>query len=181
MRIEEVARPYGQMVQWRPFVLGAIFRAQGWIDSPFNIYPAKGRYMWRDLERLCTGLGLPFRKPSRFPRNSLPAARIACLLETDWIAQFVRNIYTANFAENLDIAEPDVLFKCLDGIVAEPAAVLEAAGGDNAKSRLRSNTESAIRLGIFGAPTFIVGDELFWGNDRLEAALEWSRADRGVG
>jgi 2-hydroxychromene-2-carboxylate isomerase len=176
MRIEEIARRYGCTVEWRPFVLGAIFRAQGWNDSPFNIYPAKGRYMWRDLERLCAGLGLPFRRPSQFPRNGLPAARIACLAEADWIAKFVGKVYTANFAEDLDIAEPSVLLKCLDGLVAEPAALLAAAGGRDAKAQMRHNTESAIELGIFGAPSFTVGNELFWGNDRLEAALEWSRA-----
>jgi 2-hydroxychromene-2-carboxylate isomerase len=176
MRVEEVALHSGCTVQWRPFVLGAIFRAQGWNDSPFNIYPAKGRYMWRDLERLCAGLGLPFRKPSQFPRNSLPAARIACLAETDWVSKFVRNVYTANFAEDLDIAEPKVLLNCLDRLVADPAALLAAERGSDAKSRLRRNTESAMELGIFGAPTFVVDNELFWGNDRLEAAVEWSRA-----
>jgi len=175
MRAEEMALHYGCTVQWHPFVLGAIFRAQGWNDSPFNIYPPKGRYMWRDLERLCAGLGLPFRKPSQFPRNSLPAARIACLAEPAWAANFVRNVYTGNFAEDLDIANPAVLLSCLDGLVADPAALLATARGWDAKSRLRRNTEAAIELGIFGAPTFVVGNELFWGNDRLEAALEWSR------
>ena len=176
MRVEEMALHCGSTVEWRPFVLGAIFRAQGWNDSPFNIYPAKGRYMWRDLERLCAGLGLPFRKPSHFPRNSLPAARIACLAEPAWVAKFVRNVYTLNFAEDLDIAKPAVLLRCLDGLVADPAALISAANSREAKSRLRRNTEAAIELGIFGAPTFVVGNELFWGNDRLEAALVWSRA-----
>jgi 2-hydroxychromene-2-carboxylate isomerase len=175
MRVEEVALHSGCTVQWVPFVLGAIFRDQGWNDSPFNIYPAKGRYMWRDLERLCAGLELPFRKPSQFPRNSLPAARIACLAEADWIAKFIRKVYTANFAEDLDIAQPTVLLNCLDGLVADPAALLAVARGRDAKSRLRHNTESAMEQGIFGAPTFVTGNELFWGNDRLEAALEWSR------
>ena len=175
MRVEEMAVHYGCTVQWRPFVLGAIFRAQGWNDSPFNLYPAKGRYMWRDLERLCAGLGRSFRKPSQFPRNSLPAARVACLAEPAWVANFVRNVYTANFEEDLNIAAPAVLLKCLDGLVADPAALITAARGQEAKSRLRHNTETAMELGIFGAPTFMVDNELFWGNDRLEAALEWSR------
>jgi 2-hydroxychromene-2-carboxylate isomerase len=178
MRVEEGARKYGCKIEWRPFVLGAIFRSQGWNDSPFNLYPAKGRYMWRDLDRVCAGLSLPFRKPSRFPRNSLPAARVATLLESKWISQFVRNVYTANFADDLDIAAANVLVKCLAGLVADPAAVLAASRDAHARSRLRRNTESAMGLGIFGAPTFAVGRELFWGNDRLEAALEWSRNAR---
>ena len=180
MRVEEIARRDGCAVQWRPFLLGPIFGSQGWTDSPFNIYPIKGRYMWRDLQRLCAGLGFPFRKPSQFPRNGLLAARIACVFEEkEWVPNFVRNVYAANFAEDLDIAEPTVLLKCLSGLVDDPPALLASASSDNAKSRLRRNTERAIELGIFGAPTFVVGDELFWGNDRLEAALEWGRAGWG--
>lgn len=178
MRIEEMARRYGCAVAWRPFVLGVIFHAQGWNDSPFNIYPAKGRYMWRDLERVCADSGLPFRRPSKFPRNGVAAARVACLAEPDWIGNFVRRVYAANFAADLDISEPKVLSDCLHGLIADPAALLEAAGGKDAKARLRRNTESAMELGIFGAPTFVVDNELFWGNDRLEAAMEWSRRVR---
>jgi 2-hydroxychromene-2-carboxylate isomerase len=74
MRVEAAARAAGVPLAWRPFLVGPIFRAQGWNDSPFNIYPAKGRYMWRDLERICAQLGLPLRRPSAFPRNGLLAA-----------------------------------------------------------------------------------------------------------
>src|SRR6185503_2219 len=77
-RVEALAATSGLAVEWKPFLLGPIFREQGWNDSPFNIYPVKGRYMWRDLERLCAKYDLPFRRPSRFPRPSLLAARIAC-------------------------------------------------------------------------------------------------------
>ncbi len=174
MRIAALAEQSRCRVVWRPFVLGVIFAKQGWNDSPFNIYPAKGNYMWRDLERLCAALAIPFRKPSRFPRSGLHAARIVCANEgAEWIAEFLRKIYTANFAQDLDIAKKEVLCGCLSGLVADPPAVVEAAHGQEAKARLRANTERAIELGIFGAPAFMAGDELFWGNDRLEAALAW--------
>jgi 2-hydroxychromene-2-carboxylate isomerase len=78
MRIESLASERHVAVSWRSFLLGPIFGDQGWNDSPFNIYPAKGRYMWRDLERVCDTLDLPFRRPSEFPRNGLLAARVAC-------------------------------------------------------------------------------------------------------
>ena len=179
MRVEDLAGRYGRAVKWRPFLLGPIFKQQGWTDSPFNIYPIKGRYMWRDLERLCAALQIPFRKPSEFPRRSLLATRIAYVDEDPgWLPNFVRRVYTANFAEDRDIAEPEVLLRCLDGLVEDPAVMLTAARGQEAKARVRRNTERAIALGIFGAPTFVVGDELFWGNDRLEAALEWSQASQ---
>jgi 2-hydroxychromene-2-carboxylate isomerase len=178
MRIADVAKRYGYNVSWRPFLLGPIFKEQGWKDSPFNIYPVKGRYMWRDLERLCAALRIPFRKPSEFPRRSLLATRIACAgEENEWVPEFSRRVYSANFADDLDISEPAVLLKCLSGLVEDPAAVLAAARGQEAKARVRRNTERAVALGIFGAPTFVLGEELFWGNDRLEAALEWRLID----
>ena len=146
--------------------------------SPITV-PAKGRYMWRDLERLCASLEIPFRKPSQFPRNGLMAARVACAnAGAAWIALFVRRVYEANFAHDLDIAQPKVLLDCLDRLVEDPAAVLATARGNEAKSCLRRNTERAVELGIFGAPMFVVSEELFWGNDRLEAALAWQRAGR---
>jgi len=69
LRIEALAQSEGVPIDWKPFLLGPIFRAQGWSDSPFNLFPAKGRYMWRDLERICAELSIPFRCPSQFPRN----------------------------------------------------------------------------------------------------------------
>jgi 2-hydroxychromene-2-carboxylate isomerase len=174
MRIEEAARRRGRAVAWRPFLLGPIFREQGWNDSPFNLYPSKGRYMWRDMERICAALQIAFRKPSQFPRNGLLAARIASVSEKKaWLPQFVRNVYGANFADDRDIAAPEVVLDCLRNLAPEPDAVLEAARDERAKAQLRSNTERAAALGIFGAPTFAVGSELFWGNDRLDAALDW--------
>src|SRR4249920_2513922 len=86
LHVEEVTRSAAVEVVWCPFLLGPIFKAQGWNDSPFNIYPAKGRYMWRDLERVCGSLGLPLRRPSQFPRNGLLAARVACWFRTEpWL------------------------------------------------------------------------------------------------
>ena len=74
MRIERLAREQQVPLVWRAFLLGPIFKDQGWNDSPFNLYPAKGRYMWRDLARICEAEGLPLRQPSRFPRNGLSRA-----------------------------------------------------------------------------------------------------------
>jgi len=177
MRIEGLARDYGRRVIWRPFLLGPIFRAQGWTDAPANLFPAKGRYMWRDTERVCAELGLPFRKPSQFPRNGLNAARIATAFsEAEWLPQFVKRVYTAEFGDDLDIASPHVLRECLSGVAPDPDAALATMSDERVKAQLRRNTEHAVEIGIFGAPTFIVGDELFWGNDRLETALSWAAA-----
>jgi 2-hydroxychromene-2-carboxylate isomerase len=176
-RIEDVARAAGVRVTWRPFLLGPIFARQGWNDSPFNIYPEKGRYMWRDLERICALRRLPFRHPSQFPRNGLLAARVACTSASEpWLPSFVRAIYDANFARDRDIARPETVAEVLDGLGLPAAGLLERAQSAEGKERLRAQTDEAIRLGVFGAPTFVVGGELFWGNDRLEDAIAWSRA-----
>jgi len=99
MRIGKLAASRGVSISWRPFLLGPIFAAQGWTDSPFNLYPEKGRYMWRDLERLCNAEEIAFRRPSQFPRNSLLAARVACRYsDAPWLPDFVRAVYGANFA-----------------------------------------------------------------------------------
>jgi 2-hydroxychromene-2-carboxylate isomerase len=174
MRVERLARERGVALEWRPFLLGPIFQSQGWNDSPFNLYEAKGRYMWRDLERLCAAEGLPFARPSRFPRSGLLAARVACRSGGEpWLPAFVRAVYDANFARDEEISEPAVVAACLARAGQAPEPLLAAAGSDETKAALRAQTERAARLGIFGAPSFLARGELFWGNDRLEAALDW--------
>jgi len=174
-RIEALAAREGVAVAWRPFLLGPIFKAQGWTDSPFNLYPAKGRYMWRDLERICEAQGLAFRRPSVFPRSGLLAARVACQAQGEpWAPAFVRAVYHANFAEDRDISDPAVIGEALDRL-GQARSVLDAAQSPAAKERLRAQTERAASLGVFGAPSFVTGGELFWGNDRLEPALARAR------
>ena len=175
MRVQKLASQHGIGVNWRPFLLGAVFREQGLADSPFNLYPAKGRYMWRDLERICGALGIPFQRPTEFPRNGLLAARVACCFDdAPWVGNFVRAVYRANFVVDTDIADPVVISSCIAGAGEDPEAVLEQAQTPESKQKLREQTDEAMRIGIFGAPTFVVGDELFWGNDRLEDALAWA-------
>lgn len=175
MRIEALAASRGVQVAWRPFLLGPIFQQQGWNDSPFNIYPTKGTYMWRDMERVCEGLDIPLRRPTVFPRNGLLAARVVCAhSEEPWVPGFVRAIYRANFADDADISNATVVERCLTEQGQDAAAVLAAAQTPAAKDQLKSQTAAAMELGIFGAPSFVVGRELFWGNDRLEDALAWA-------
>jgi len=173
-RVEELARLSGVTVQWRPFLLGPIFKTRGWTDSPFNLFPAKGEYMWRDLERVCDSLCVPFRRPSKFPKNGLLAARLVCAVQDEpWAPELARRIYRASFADDLDIAEPEVLRGVLASM-ERPPDLLGRADSAVTKDKLRIQNERALSLGIFGAPSFVVGRELFWGNDRLEAALNWA-------
>ena len=174
MRVEQVAAARRVPVQWKPFLLGPLFQRQGWADSPFNLYPARGRYMWRDIERLCGQYGIPFRRPTAFPRNSLLAARVAILGEgASWLPEFSRSVYLANFAQDHDIAEPDLVAGILDALGQEGGRLIDLARSPENKARLRAQTERAWELGIFGAPSFVVNGELFWGQDRIEQAFDW--------
>jgi 2-hydroxychromene-2-carboxylate isomerase len=175
MRLPALARARGVAVLHRPFLLAPIFKSQGWNDSPFNIYPVKGRYMWRDLERICEELAIPMKRPSAFPRSGLHAARVATAAASEpWVSDFVARVYRANFGEDRNIAEPAVVGEILTELGRDAHALLERASAPETKDALRARTEEAIALGIFGSPSFVVGSELFWGNDRLEKALAWA-------
>lgn len=177
MRVERMAEAAGVRVEWRPFLLGPLFHAQqGLTDSPFNAFPVKGQYMWRDMERVCAEEGLPLNHPSQFPRNSLLAARVAIAgLDDGWTPDFSRKVYEANFVADQDISSPDVLGPLIAEAGGSPHAALEAAGSDAVKARLKDHVSQARARGVFGSPSFITADgELFWGNDRLEQALAWA-------
>ena len=182
MRIAPLAREAGVAIRFRPFLLGPVFKAQGWSTSPFNVYPAKGRHMWRDLERLCAELELPFRRPDPFPQFALLAARVALVgldqagNEGSWGADFCRAVFRAEFADGRRIDEAGTIGDLLTELRIEAAPVIAAAQSEPIKALLRAQTAEAEQLGLFGAPSFTTNDgELFWGNDRLEQALRWAK------
>jgi 2-hydroxychromene-2-carboxylate isomerase len=179
--VEAAAQARGVEVKWRSFLLGPIFAAQGWNDSPFNIYPAKGKYMWRDLARICGARGLELRMPSQFPRGSLLAARIASEARNEaWVGDFVRRVYTANFVRDLDISSPFVIGEILSSIGQVPAPIMKNAQSQEAKDRFRAQCDEAQSVGLIGAPSFVVEGEVFWGGDRLDAALDWACGQRRI-
>jgi len=180
MRIEGACRAADVRLAWKPFLLGPIFKSQGWDTSPFVIVEAKGRYMWRDLERRTEARGLPaITRPDPFPQNGLLAARIATIgAGFPWGPVFTRAVYDAEFAQGLQICDPALLAKLL-GELGEPgnAIVQRAQTDQSVKAAVRRATEEAQALGIFGAPSFTTDDgELFWGDDRLEDAIKWAKS-----
>lgn len=174
MRIETVAKDRGVDLVWRPFLLGPIFARQGWDTSPFNLFPAKGRYMWREMERLCEDMGLPLTVPDPFPQNGLMAARIAHAGRLEpWIGSFVRAVYMAEFGEGRDISDEGLLAGILLDLGLDAKALLAKAQSIEVKIGLRAAVAEAEAAGVFGAPSFVTEDgELYWGNDRLEDAVE---------
>jgi 2-hydroxychromene-2-carboxylate isomerase len=180
MRAGALAAEAGVTLRFQPFLLGPIFRSQGWETSPFNLIPAKGRYMWRDLDRTCAALDLPLRRPDPFPQPSLLAARVALVaLARGFGEDFIRAVFTAEFARGRQIGDEAVIAETLEQLGAAPEPILAEACSEPVKAGLREATGKAQALGIFGAPSFVTADgELFWGNDRLEAAISWAAQAR---
>jgi 2-hydroxychromene-2-carboxylate isomerase len=176
-RIERLAAERGVHVRWRPFLLGPIFQAQGWATSPFNLHPAKGRYMVADVTRICAARGMAFHMPAKFPASSITAARMALAIDDDaQRAAFSRAVLVAQFADGADIADERVLRAAAVRVGLDGDALLVEAATEVVKLALRRETETAQALGVFGAPMFVTSDgELFWGDDRLEMALGWAR------
>ncbi|PJZ25395.1 2-hydroxychromene-2-carboxylate isomerase [Leptospira hartskeerlii] len=176
-RIKSLAEKEGILIEWKPFLLGPIFKDQGMSDSPFNLFPTKGKYMWKDLERRTEKYGLPFSKPDTFPQNGLKAARITIAnLDKPWVHHFILETYKVEFSQKQDISNVSVLSQILKSLGQNPENIISTSESDENKNKLRENTEQARKLGIFGAPSFIVNGELFWGDDRLEDAIEFLKS-----
>lgn len=175
MRIEALARHAQVQIVWRPFLLGPIFRDFGWNNSPFVLQPEKGRYIWHDMRRQAEKYGLQFHMPSVFPRSAILPMRVAILAaEQAWMGAFCQRVMLQNFVEDLDINAPKNVRRALHGLVPDPEAVMQQAQSELNKTRLRDQTEVARQRGIFGAPTFFVNDEMFWGDDRMNDAFAFA-------
>lgn len=172
MRIGRLARAAEVQVQLKPFLLGPIFKSLGWENSPFVLQEMKGKYVWRDMERLCEKYDLRWQRPSAFPRKGLLAARVALAAEAaPWVQEFCAQVMLANFADDREIDDEAAIAHILDRLGADSATILSGARTEAVKLALRERSAAAQARGVFGAPTFFVGDEMFWGNDRLEDAL----------
>ena len=177
VRIAPLADAAGVSVRWRPFLLGPIFASQGMGDSPFNLFPAKGQHMIRDVQRTADEIGVGFRWPDTFPQSSVLASRVALVgLKDSWGEDFSRAVFHAEYAENRVISESTVIADILTKLKVPVDATFASAQADDIKTELRDLTAAAAKRGFFGAPTFTTADgELFWGNDRLEQALRWAK------
>jgi 2-hydroxychromene-2-carboxylate isomerase len=178
-RIEALAVAADVEVDWRPFLLGPIFVAQGWQSSPFNVYAVKGANMWRDIERHCLLMDLPPpTRPEPFPQNGLLAARVATALPAATRPAFSRAVYRAQFTKGQPIADRAVIARLLCDCGVDAEATLAVADSAENKAALRAATDEAAKHGIYGAPSFVTpSGELFWGNDRLEQALAWAKRE----
>ncbi|MDF3821333.1 2-hydroxychromene-2-carboxylate isomerase [Leptospira sp. 96542] len=164
-----------------PFLLGVVFKNNGWNTSPFNIFPAKGEYMWKDVKRQATKYNLPFQRPVEFPAYSLHATRVFYALSSSPLQwKYVQAVFQYEFQDSKDTKEKRILKEILERELLLPNAdeILEHSTSDSVKELVRSQTELAIQNKIFGAPSFLYQNELFWGDDRLEDAIGFYLAQK---
>ena len=174
-RIEDWMSSAGIKVRWMPFLLGPVFKKQGWQTSPFNLYPLKGKYMWRDIERLSHRYSIGFKRPVEFPQHTLLATRVATAgCDEDWLPAYCKRVFHREFGLGHDISDRKTVLGALEGLVDKPGNWMRRAESEKNKKALLDRGSDVERKGIFGAPSFVTSDgELFWGDDRLEHAIEW--------
>lgn len=164
-RIRPLAARCGAEIDFQPFLLGALFRSIGTPMVPLEVMPApKAAYVRRELERFAARDGIPYRFSTRFPLRTVDALRLTLLAPRETRPALVRAIMRATWADDRDPADPSVLEACARDAGVDPALVQRTR---EAKDALIAATTEAEALGVPGAPTFLVGDALFWGQDRL--------------
>jgi 2-hydroxychromene-2-carboxylate isomerase len=177
-RAASLAAKQGVELAWQPFSARTLMREQN--NIPFAGKPVKLRYMWRDLERRAARLGIPFDGIPPYPIDADELAnRVATLAAMEgWCPEFTRATYRAWFLDKRDPGQEDVLRGILLGLGRDPDACMQTANAAAVRDAYDSRTRRARELGMFGSPTFACGSEIFWGDDRLEEALDWSRGNR---
>ena len=145
---------------WKPILLGGVFKSIEGVIAP-GLVPVKKPYLIKDLERLSTFYNIPFNMPSDFPIRTLLAMRVLSSLPQEKIPQSARILFEAYWSDNKDIADPDIVSKLIDSDSVERSNIKEI------KDILFQSTEEAVERGVFGAPTFFVGNEMFFGHDRI--------------
>jgi 2-hydroxychromene-2-carboxylate isomerase len=175
MRLAEVERQSGIPFVWRLFSVRQIMMEMD--NIPFRTKPVKATYMWRDIERRAAMYGLTAHVPAPCPLRQWDTAnRIAVLGASEgWVADYARATYRWWFDDALEPGSEPNLSETLREIGQDPSRVVEQAASAEIDAGYETATEQARQLGIFGSPTFVVGRELFWGDDRLDDAIAWHR------
>ena len=167
-QVEDVARRLGVSLRWRPFLLGGVFKASG-NDMPARV-AAKGVYMYKDLNRFATLYGVPFKFSSRFPLNTLRTQRSLSFVSLNneaAVPTFSAELYRSYWVDDQDVSTDESIAKAATAAGLDAKSVVAGIDDARAKDKLRADTDEAVKRGAFGAPTFFVGDEMFFGNDRI--------------
>ena len=171
-QLPDIAASVGATIDWRPMLLGGVFKSTG-NQSPV-VVPAKAAYMNNDLKRFAKRYGVPFRFNPHFPINTLALMRGAVAYQDDVVVSSTYRdaIFRAIWVEARNLNEPDVIGQVLSDAGLDPAELMNRIGQQTVKDQLIANTEEAVNRGVFGAPTFFVGEQMFFGQDRLDFVAE---------
>ena len=177
-RIAEVSQKTGVSLSWQPFSVRKIMREMDNIPFPPN-KKVKVDYMWRDIERRAHSYGFNANVPAPYPLKELDLAnRVAVLARQEgWCEDYVRGTYRRWFIDGYEAGSDTNLTQTLSEIGQDKLRVLDLAGSSEVEAVYLDQTERAKQAGIFGSPSFIVDGELFWGDDRLEDAINWAIKD----
>ncbi len=180
MRLDDWCAETNATVNWRPFNVRTIMSAQQ--NIPFAGKPVKSAYMWRDIERRAAKYRIHANLPAPYPISNLGLANQVALLgmQEDWGKEFTQNLYRIWFEEGVEGGSETALSEALLRCQQDPRLILSRARSPDCIAALDAQTEQATRLGVFGAPSFVVSDEVFWGDDRLDDALSWARVGHVV-
>ena len=175
-QLPKIAKAKGATILWRPVLLGGLFQATG-NRSPIEV-PAKGRYSMIDLQRWANVYGVRLTMNPHFPINTLSLMRGAVAMQMRSDAEFQRYlavIFNAMFEVPRNMNDPAEVAAVLQAGGFDPTSFMDLISTSEVKAKLKTNTAESVARGVFGAPTFFVGEDMFWGQDRLqfvEAALE---------
>lgn len=173
-KIDDLAAAYNRTTVWRPVLLGAMFKVTG--QQPLTTIPMKGSYALHDLTRSARWFGVPFRMPGKFPvSTTAPCRAYYWLHDRDPGAAKIlaRALYSAYFAEDRDISNPEVTANVAAKLGHDKDAVMQAINDAAVKERLKTEVDAAIERGVFGSPYIVIDGEPFWGSDRLNQIEQW--------
>ena len=172
-QVPKLARDTGATVNYKPFLLGGVFQATG-NRSPAEV-PAKGKWMDTDLQRFARRYGVAFRHNPHFPINTLTLMRAALGLQMrqpDRLLPYGDAIFKAVWVDGRNMNDAAEVGRVLQDAGFDPQGVVALTQDPEVKERLKAETQQAVARGVFGAPTFFVGDQMFWGQDRMDFVKE---------
>ncbi len=174
MKIDDLAAKNGRSVNWKPILLGTVFKVTG--GQPLPILPLKGPYALRDILRSARFHGLPYQQPSKFPvATQAPARAFYWVNDRDpaLAKKLAQALYQAYFVQDLDISSPEITAEVAATLGLQRDEVLAALNDAAVKDRLKNEVDAAIKLGVFGSPYIVVDGEPFWGIDRFDQIEHW--------
>ena len=172
-QIGAIARDAGATLSHKPMLLGAVFQATG--NASPAVVPAKGQYTFVDLDRFARRYGVPLQRNPHFPINTLGLMRAVTgmqLRHPEQFEAFTQAVFEAIWVRSLNLNDPQIAAGALAAAGYAPDLVLGLMNDPEVKARLKAVTDEALQRGVFGAPTMFVGDQMFWGQDRLDWVRE---------